>query len=113
MYLRLEVGDEIKEVTMSNESEFSDSRKVIELKVEPDLSDKHVMDALRDGIQFSKSIKCKSILIVIIPESSREGSFSRSFTRDKIGDVAQLFNLCKVILKLMDHCLMEMMYRED
>lgn len=91
----------------------STDSKVVQITIEPDLSDKHVMDALREGIKFSKTVKCKSILIVIIPESNQEGSFSRSFTRDRIGDVAQLFNLCKVILRLMDHCLTEMMYRED
>lgn len=91
----------------------SDS-KVVQLVIEPELSDKHVMDALREGITYSKTNKCKSILIVIIPEDlTNVDSFSRSYTRNKIGDVAQLFNFCKLILRLMEHCLNEMIYGED
>lgn len=76
---------------------MTSDNKVIQFKVEPDLSDAHVMNALREGIKFSKSRKCKSIYIMIIPEEvdAIEGNtFMRSSTRTSEKDVGELLTYC-------------------
>jgi len=79
--------------------------KVIPFKIEPDLSDEHVMIALRDAIKYSKENKCKSIFILMVPENSTEdtNSFLRSSTRTNENDVLQLIGYCWTGLKIFEN----------
>lgn len=83
---------------------FNSDNKVIQLNVEPDLSDTKVMNALRDAIKHSKSTKCKSVFILLIPEDETidNPAFIRMNTRPNVRETVRLLEYLNVSLMLIN-----------
>lgn len=83
--------------------------KVVQLKVEPDISDAHVMNGLREAIAFSKENKCKSIFILLVPEENENRvsqCFVRTYTRGHIGEAVTLLEvMCNVVSTFQNYVL--------